>query len=82
MSYREMGDKTRVRVAQSEIFTSPEVYQSATHILAAFIASKQYSSNKEKEFLKMSVNLAMELAKTTDRMILLDTADGKSNAPF
>lgn len=82
MSYREMGDKTRVRVAQSEIFRSPAVYDSASRILAAFISSKQFSTKQEKEFLTKSVDLAMELAKLTDRMILLGTEDGSSNAPF
>lgn len=77
-----MGDKTRVRVAQSEIFTSPAVYESAARILAAFISSKQFSTKQEKEFLSKSVTLAMELAKMTDRMILLGTEDGTSNAPF
>ena len=82
MSYREMGDKTRVRVAQSEIFTSPVVYESATRILAAFIASKQFSSKQEKEYLSTSVALAMELAKMTDRMIILDDEDAIKETPF
>lgn len=82
MTYREMGDRTRVRVAKSEIFVSPAVYESATRILAAFIASKQFSTKQEKEFLTKSVKMAMELAKITDREILLGTEDGSSNAPF
>ena len=82
MSYREMSDKTRVRVAQSEIFRSPAVYDSASRILAAFIASKQFSTKQEKDYLRKSVSLAMELAKMTDREILLGTEDGQSSAPF
>ena len=82
MTYREISDKTRVRLARSEIFTSTEVYESATRILAAFIASKQFSTKQEKEFLNRSVDMAMELAKITDRMILLGTEEGDSNAPF
>jgi hypothetical protein len=77
-----MGDRTRVQVARSEISTPPAIYESATQILAAFIASKQFNARQEKEFLRKSVDMAFELAKLTDRTILSTTDDGDGNAPF
>ena len=83
MSYRDMSDRTRVQVAQSEIFTAEKIYESASRILSAFIASKQFSSKQEQAILTKSVTLAMDLAKRTDRMVLLGTEDeDEGGSPF
>ena len=81
MSYREMSDRTRVQVAQSDIFTPERIYHSASRILSAFVSSKQFSAKQEKEFLDKSVDLAMELAKRTDRMVLMGMGDREKGSP-
>ena len=81
MSYREMSDRTRVQVAQSDIFTPERVFESASRILSAFISSKQFSAKQETEFLDKSVDLAMELAKRTDRMVSMGTGDREKGSP-
>lgn len=81
MSYREMSDRTRVQVAQSDIFTPERIFDSASRILSAFISSKQFSAKQEKEFLDKSVDLAMELAKRTDRMVLMGTDEKEKGSP-
>jgi len=81
MSYREMSDRTRVQVAQSDIFTPERIYDSASRILSAFVSSKQFSAKQEKEFLDKSVDLAMELAKRTDRMVLMGMGDREKGSP-
>ena len=81
MSYREMSDRTRVQVAQSDIFTPERVFESASRILSAFISSKQFSTEQETEFLDKSVDLAMELAKRTDRMVLMGMGDREKGSP-
>ncbi len=81
MSYRDMSDRTRVQVAQSEIFTTERIFESASRILSAFISSKQFSTEQETEFLDKSVDLAMELAKRTDRMVMMGTGDREKGSP-
>jgi len=81
MFYREMSDRTRVQVAQSDIFTPERIYDSASRILSAFVSSKQFSAKQEKEFLDKSVDLAMELAKRTDRMVLMGMGDREKGSP-
>jgi len=81
MSYREMSDRTRVQVAQSDIFTPERIFDSASRILSAFISSKQFSAKQETEFLDKSVDLAMELAKRTDRMVLMGMGDREKGSP-
>jgi hypothetical protein len=53
-----MSDRTRVEVAQSDIFTPQGIFESATRILSAFITSKQFSDKQEQAFLDKSVFLA------------------------
>jgi len=81
MSYREMSDRTRVQVAQSDIFTPERIFDSASRILSAFISSKQFSAKQETEFLDKSVDLAMELAKRTDRLVLMGMGDREKGSP-
>lgn len=82
MSYRDMSDKTRIQVAQSDIFTTERIFDSASRILSAFISSKQFSAEQEREFLDKSVDLAMELAKRTDRLVLMGMGDKEKGRPF
>ncbi len=81
MSYRDMSDKTRVEVAQSDIFTPKRIFESASRILSAFISSKQFSTKQEEEFLNKSVTLAMELAKRTDRQVLMGMGNKEKGRP-
>ena len=81
MSYREMSDRTRVQVAQSDIFTPERIFESASRILSTFISSKQFGAKRGKEFLDKSVDLAMELAKRTDRMVLMGMGDREKGSP-
>jgi hypothetical protein len=76
-----MSDRTRVQGAQNDIFTPERIFESAGRILSAFISSKQFSAKQETEFLDKSVDLAMELAKRTDRMVSMGTGDREKGSP-
>jgi hypothetical protein len=76
-----MSDRTRVEVAQSDIFTPQGIFESATRILSAFITSKQFSDKQEQAFLDKSVFLAMELAKKTDRQVLMGMGEKEKGGP-
>jgi hypothetical protein len=69
MTYRDMSDETRIQYLRSEIVISTTVYEAATSILAAFIASKQFDEKNEKQLMEKAVKTALELAIVTDKII-------------
>ncbi len=69
MTYRDMSDVTRIQYLRSEIVVSPTIYEAATRILAAYIASNQVNSGNQREMLEKAVNTALELAIVTDKTI-------------
>jgi hypothetical protein len=69
MTYRDMSDVTRIQYLRSEIVVSPTIYEAATSILAAYIASKQFDEKSEQQLMEKAVKTALELAIVTDKII-------------
>ena len=77
MTYRDMSDVTRIQYLRSEIVVSPTIYEAATRLLAAYIASNQLNDKNEKEIIEKSIKVALELAITTDRIISQPSSTNK-----
>ena len=69
MTERDMSDATRINFMKSEIMTAPTVYQSATHIMAAYINNKTVTDANLKEMLLKSIKIALELALATEKQV-------------
>lgn len=69
MTYRDMSDVTRIQYLRSEIVVSPTIYEAATSILAAYIASKQFDEKNGQQLMEKAVKTALELAIVTDKII-------------
>ena len=69
MAHRKMSDMTRIHYATSEIAISPAVYESATAVLSAYVASKQVNDKNLGEMMDKSVRIALELALKVDKIL-------------
>ena len=69
MAERDMSDATRINFMRSEIVASSSVYESATHIMAAYINNKTATDANMKEMLGRSVKIAIELALATEKQV-------------
>lgn len=69
MTSREMSDVTRIQYLRSDITVSTQVYDSATQIFSALVGSKKVTSENKNEMMELAVNLALELALTTEKVM-------------
>lgn len=72
---RDMSEVTRIRVARSELVLPTVIYQSATEIFAAFVVAGKVTEDNEKSAMQKAINMAVELAIETDRMVDSDSGD-------
>ncbi len=80
MTYRDMSEMTRFKVATSEIVLPPPVYQAASQIFAAYIGKDMVTEENMAQMLEKSVQIAIELAIQTDKVIKAGEAAHKT--PF
>ena len=72
MAHRDMSEMTRIAFHKSELVFEPTIYAAATQILAALIASDKLNASNEEAILKKSVELALELAVQTDKIMEIE----------
>ena len=74
MTYRDMSEVTRIQYLRSEIVVSNTIYEAATQILAAFVASNQVDGKNEAQMMEKSVRMALDLAIVTDKTMSVSDA--------
>ena len=72
---RDMSEVTRIRVARSELVIPTIIYQSATQIYAAFVGAGKVTDDNAVSAMQKAINMAVELAIETDRMVDTDSGD-------
>jgi len=69
MAHRDMSEMTRIAFHQNELVLEPTIYNAATQILTALIAADKLNASNEKAIINKSIELALELAVQTDKMM-------------
>ena len=69
MAHRDMSDMTRISFHRNDLVVEPTIYEAATKILAALIAADKMNASNEAAVIKKSIELALELAVQTDKMM-------------
>lgn len=72
MAHRDMSEMTRIAFNQNDLVIEPTIFEAATEILSALIASDKLNASNEKAVIKKSVELALELAVETDKALKVD----------
>ena len=72
---RDMSEMTRIRVARSDIVLPTVIYEAATRIFAQFIAAGKVTDENQKSAMQKSIEMAVELAIETDRMVDKDSGE-------
>jgi hypothetical protein len=79
MAHRDMSEMTRIAFHRNELVIEPTIFNAATQILTALIAADKLNASNEEAVLKKSVELALELAVQTDKIMEIGGSP-KSNA--
>ena len=79
MAHRDMSDMTRISFHRNDLVVEPTIYQAATQILTGLIAADKLNANNEEAILKKSIELALELAVQTDKMMDAGSGSTKVN---
>lgn len=79
MAHRDMSEMTRISFHRNELVVEPNIFGAATKILAALIAADKLNASNEKAVLQKSVELALELAIQTDKMMKVEGDMGGAN---
>ncbi len=69
MAHRDMSERTRITFNQSELVIEATIYEAATQILTGLIAANKLNASNQKAVIRKSVELALELAVQTDKML-------------
>jgi len=69
MAHRDMSEMTRIAFHRNDLIIEPTIYSAATQILTGLIAADKLNATNEEALLKKSVELALELAVHTDRIM-------------
>lgn len=72
---RDMSEKTRIRVARSDLVLPTVVYQSATQIFTTMISMGKITEENQKSAMQKAIQMAVELAIETDRMVDKDSGE-------
>ena len=72
MAYRDMSELTRISFHRNDLVVEPTIYNAATRILAALIAADKLNASNEEAILQKSIELALELAIHTDKMMKVE----------
>ena len=79
MAHREMSELTRISFHRNDLVVEPNIFEAATKILAALITADKLNASNEQAVLQKSVELALELAIQTDKMMKTEGDSGKAN---
>lgn len=69
MAHRDMSEMTRIAFHRNDLVVEPTIYNAATQILTGLIASDKLNASNEKAVIKKAIELALELAVQTDKMM-------------
>jgi len=69
MAHRDMSEMTRIAFHRNDLVIEPTIYNAAVQILTGLIAADKLNASNEKAILKKSIELALELAVQTDKMM-------------
>ena len=72
MAHRDMSEMTRIAFHQNDLVIEPTIYVAATRILTGLIAVDKLNASNEEAILKKSVELALELAVHTDKLMSVE----------
>lgn len=73
MAHRDMSEMTRIAFHRNDLVIEPTIFQAATQILTGLIASDKLNASNEEAIVKKSVELALELAVQTDKIMSVET---------
>jgi tryptophanyl-tRNA synthetase len=76
MAHRDMSEMTRIAFYRNDLVIEPTIYNAATQILTGLIAADKMSASNEQAIIKKSIELALELAVQTDKM--MDVNEGET----
>lgn len=80
MAHRDMSEMTRIAFHQNDLVIEPTIYVAATQILTGLITADKLNASNEEAILKKSVELALELAVHTDRIMHVEGHMGGATA--
>ena len=72
MAHRDMSEMTRIAFHQNDLVIEPTIFEAATQILAGLITADKLNASNEEAILKKSVELALELAVHTDKIMHIE----------
>ncbi len=75
MAHRDMSEMTRISFHRNDLVVEPNIFEAATKILSALIAADKLNASNEQAILQKSVELALELAIQTDKMMKVEGED-------
>jgi hypothetical protein len=64
-----MSEMTRIAFHRNDLVIEPTIYNAATQILTGLIASDKLNASNEAAVIKKAIELALELAVQTDKMM-------------
>lgn len=76
MAHRDMSEMTRIAFHRNDLVVEPTIFNSATQILTGLIAADKLNASNEKAIIKKAIELALELAVQTDKMMEVDGSGG------
>lgn len=79
MAHRDMSEMTRIAFHRNDLVIEPTIFNAATRILTALITADKLNASNETAILKKSIELALELAVQTDKMMKVEGDLGGAN---
>lgn len=76
MAHRDMSEMTRIAFHRNDLVVEPTIYNAATQILTGLISADKMNASNEKAIIKKAIELALELAVQTDKMMEVDSSGG------
>ena len=72
---RDMSEMTRIRVARSDLVLPTVIYQSAVQIFSTMVGMGKVTEENQKAAMQKAIQMAVELAIETDRMVDKDSGE-------
>jgi hypothetical protein len=76
MAHRDMSEMTRIAFHRNDLVIEPTIYNAATQILTGLISADKMNASNEKAIIQKAIELALELAVQTDKMMEVDNSGG------
>jgi hypothetical protein len=74
MAHRDMSEMTRIAFHRNDLVVEPTIYKAATQILTGLISADKMNASNEKAIIQKSIELALELAVQTDKMMEIENS--------